>query len=44
MKVAELRDLTHAAVVELHRSIGGHVPDVVPPNPLEQRHSQDSAA
>ncbi len=41
MKVAELRDLAHAAVVELHRSIGGYVPDVVPPNPLE---SQDSAS
>jgi 1-acyl-sn-glycerol-3-phosphate acyltransferase len=45
MKVTELRDLTHAAVIELHRSIGGHVPDVVPPNPLDARgESQDSAA
>ncbi|MFO0586256.1 MAG: lysophospholipid acyltransferase family protein [Polyangiaceae bacterium] len=36
MKVTDLRDLTHAAIIELHRSIGGHVPDVVPPNPLER--------
>jgi 1-acyl-sn-glycerol-3-phosphate acyltransferase len=41
MKVNELRDLTHAAIIDLHRSIGGYVPDVVPPNPLE---SQDSAS
>lgn len=37
MKVAELRDLTHAAIIDLHRSIGGYVPDIVPPNPLDQR-------
>ncbi|MEZ4302106.1 MAG: lysophospholipid acyltransferase family protein [Polyangiaceae bacterium] len=37
MKVAELRDLTHAAVIDLHRSIGGHIPDIIPPNPLEAR-------
>lgn len=41
MKVADLRDMAHAAVVDLHRSIGGYVPDIVPPNPLD---SQDSAA
>lgn len=41
MKVAELRETTHAAVIELHRSIGGYVPDVVPPNPLE---SSENAA
>jgi 1-acyl-sn-glycerol-3-phosphate acyltransferase len=37
MKVTELRDRTHAAIIDLHRSIGGYVPDVVPPNPLEMR-------
>ncbi len=40
MKVAELRDLTHAAIIDLHRSIGGYVPDIVPPNPLESREEQ----
>ncbi len=43
MKVAELRDLTHAAIIDLHRSIGGYVPEVVPPNPLDSKEqSQDS--
>lgn len=37
MKVAELRDLTHASILDLHRSIGGYVPDIVPPNPLDSR-------
>ena len=37
MKVTELRDLTHAAILDLHRSIGGYTPDIVPPNPLESR-------
>ena len=37
MKVNELRELTHAAIIDLHRSIGGYVPDIVPPNPLDQR-------
>jgi 1-acyl-sn-glycerol-3-phosphate acyltransferase len=44
MKVTELRDLTHAAIIELHRSIGGHVPDVVPPNPLDKGGDSASAA
>ena len=44
MKVAELRDLTHAAVIDLHRSIGGYVPDVVPPNPLEHREEAREAS
>lgn len=51
MKVTELRELTHAAVVELHRSIGGYAPEIIPPNPLDryesresQERTQDSAA
>jgi 1-acyl-sn-glycerol-3-phosphate acyltransferase len=44
MKVAELRDMTHDAVVELHRSIGGYVPDVVPPNPLESREQEAASS
>jgi 1-acyl-sn-glycerol-3-phosphate acyltransferase len=44
MKVTELRDLAHAAVVDLHRSIGGYVPDIVPPNPLDARHDSASPA
>lgn len=44
MKVTELRDSTHAAIIELHRSIGGHVPDVVPPNPLEARGADGASA
>lgn len=43
MKVTDLRDMTHATIIELHRSIGGHVPDVVPPNPLEAN-GADSAS
>ena len=42
MKVTELRDLTHEAVVELHRSIGGYAPDIIPPNPLDRHDSRDS--
>ncbi len=30
VRVADLRDRTHAAVLELHRSIGGQVPEVAP--------------
>jgi 1-acyl-sn-glycerol-3-phosphate acyltransferase len=33
VKVADLRDRTHAAILELHRSIGGNVPAVVPDAP-----------
>lgn len=33
-RVNDLRERTHAAVVELHRSIGGYIPDV-PPESLE---------
>lgn len=44
MKVTDLRDLTHAAIIDLHRSIGGHVPDVVPPNPLESRGADSASA
>lgn len=44
MKVAELRDLTHATIIELHRSIGGYVPDIVPPNPLDSRREGAASA
>lgn len=43
MKVTELRELTHAAIIDLHRSIGGYVPDIVPPNPLDQREESRDA-
>jgi 1-acyl-sn-glycerol-3-phosphate acyltransferase len=39
-RVTDLRERTHAAVVELHRSIGGYVPET-PPEPLEaERHRE----
>jgi 1-acyl-sn-glycerol-3-phosphate acyltransferase len=44
MKVAELRDLTHAAIIDLHRSIGGYVPDIVPPNPLDSIDQESASA
>lgn len=44
MKVAELRNLAHASIIDLHRSIGGYVPDIVPPNPLEAREGAEASA
>jgi 1-acyl-sn-glycerol-3-phosphate acyltransferase len=40
-RVNDLRERTHAAVVELHRSIGGYVPEIAPTS-LEERPPHDA--